>query len=126
MTKEVMDVLVPVVGEELARDIIAHRKGLKCPLTPRGAQGLIKQYQLAGNPVAAAEYQLNMGWRGFDVSWLKGKGFTDPHNPMPSETPEERNRRHRLKDEMRWAESEGDHVKAAQLRSLLTQNVRAH
>ncbi|MBX5089371.1 hypothetical protein [Rhizobium lentis] len=85
MTKEVMDILSPTLGEDLAKDIIAHRKGLKCPLTARGARALLKQYELTGNPVAAAEYQLNMGWRGFSHEWVnkKGSGFHDPHNPMP-------------------------------------------
>ena len=84
--KEIMDILSPVLGEELAKDIVAHRKGLKCPLTARGAKALLKQYQLTGNPVEAAEHHLNMGWRGYDASWRqpKAKQFHDANNPMPS------------------------------------------
>jgi hypothetical protein len=96
MNKEVLDILTPALGEDLAKDIIAHRKGLKCPLTGRGARALLKQYELTGNAVAAAEHQLNMGWRGFCAEWIKkkGSGFTDPHNPMPrQETHEEYIRR---------------------------------
>lgn len=74
MSKEVdaliMDVLAPL-GADLARDIIAHRKGLKCPLTVRGAKGLMKEYLMAGDPVQAAEYHLNQGWRGFDHTWMR-------------------------------------------------------
>lgn len=65
-----MEVFAPL-GEDLARDIIAHRKGLKCPLTVRGAKGLLKEYLLAGNPIQAAEYHLNQGWRGFDHTWVR-------------------------------------------------------
>lgn len=82
---EISDILSAVLGEELAADIVAHRKGLKCPLTARGAKALLKQYQLAGDPVAAAEHHLNMGWRGFSADWMKPKGrtFHDSNNPMP-------------------------------------------
>lgn len=96
MSKEIMDILIPTLGEELAKDIVSHRKGLKCPLTARGAKALLKQYELTGNPVAAAEHQLNMGWRGFCAEWLKrkGSGYHDPHNPMPkAETRDEYIRR---------------------------------
>jgi hypothetical protein len=90
MSKEIMEILGPTLGEDLAKDILAHRKGLKCPLTARGAKGLLKQYEASGDAVKAAEYHLNMGWRGFDVAWLKGKNFSDPHNPSPRpETREE-------------------------------------
>ena len=92
MSKEILEILAPTLGEDLAKDILAHRKGLKCPLTARGAKSLLKQYELTGNPIAAAEHQLNMGWRGFCADWIKRKdsGFHDPHNPMPhQETREE-------------------------------------
>ena len=87
--KEIMDILSPKLGEDLAKDIIAHRKGLKCPLTARGAKSLLKQYELAGDPVAAAEHHLNMGWRGFSSEWMKpkGRGFHDFNNPMPVKQP---------------------------------------
>ena len=58
---EIMEILSPVLGEELAKDVISHRKGLKCPLTPRGAKALLKQYEMTGNPVEAAEEHLNRG-----------------------------------------------------------------
>ena len=120
MSKELMAILEPILGDELAKDLIAHRKGMKVPLTPRGAKALLKQYELAGNPVAAAEHHLNMGWRGFDVAWLKGKGFSDPHNPMPvAETSEERNRRIYLQNELRWAKQEGDKAKIERLSALI-------
>lgn len=83
--KEALAVLQPFLGEELAKDVIAHRRGMKVPLTARGAKSLIKEYQTTGNAVAAAEHHLNMGWRGFQADWMKpkGRGYHDSGNPTP-------------------------------------------
>lgn len=84
MANEIISILEPVLGEELARDIIAHRKGLKCPLTPRGARSLLKQYELTGRPVEAAEEHLNRGWQGFKAEWMtRPQRFQDERNPTP-------------------------------------------
>jgi len=84
---EIMEILSPVLGEELAKDVISHRKGLKCPLTPRGAKALLKQYEMTGNAVEAAEEHLNRGWQGFKAEWMqKGKSFRDERNPMPAQS----------------------------------------
>ena len=81
---EIMEILSPVLGEELSKDVISHRKGLKCPLTPRGAKALLKQYEMTGNPIEAAEEHLNRGWQGFKAEWMqKGRSFRDERNPMP-------------------------------------------
>lgn len=84
MSKEIIDILSPVLGDELARDVVSHRKGLKCPLTARGARSLLKQYEMTGNAVEAAEEHLNRGWQGFKAEWMqKGRAFRDERNPMP-------------------------------------------
>lgn len=88
MTKEdraaIMAIFTPVLGEELAADIIAHRNGKKCPLTPRGARSLLREYEATGNAVAAAEEHLNRGWQGFKADWIKqASRFTDSNNPTP-------------------------------------------
>lgn len=127
MSKKLMVILSPVIGEDLAKDVILHRKGIKCPLTENGAKQLVREYLKTGNPVAAAEHHLNMGWRGFFAEWTKkkGSGFVDAANPMPTqETPEERNRRTYLENEMQWARNEGDTAKAAQIKALISQAVR--
>lgn len=81
---EIMEILSPILGEDLAKDVISHRKGLKCPLTPRGAKALLKQYEMTGNPIEAAEEHLNRGWQGFKAEWMqKGRSFRDERNPMP-------------------------------------------
>ncbi|GEM_PF-1920879 len=82
--KEALEVLTPFLGDELSKDIISHRRGMKAPLTARGARSLIKEYQKTGRTIAAAEMHLNRGWRGFDASWFKQPAkFADPHNPTP-------------------------------------------
>jgi hypothetical protein len=88
MTKEdraaIMAIFTPALGEELAADIIAHRNGKKCPLTPRGARSLLREYEATGNAVAAAEEHLNRGWQGFKAEWIKqASRYTDQHNPTP-------------------------------------------
>lgn len=81
---DIMEILSPILGDELAKDVISHRKGLKCPLTPRGAKALLKQYEMTGNPIEAAEEHLNRGWQGFKAEWMqKGRSFRDERNPMP-------------------------------------------
>lgn len=82
--KDLLEILEPVLGDELARDIIQHRKGLRCPLTPRGARSLLKQYELTGRPVEAAEEHLNRGWQGFKAEWMtRPQRFQDERNPTP-------------------------------------------
>lgn len=83
--KDALSILEPFLGAELSNDILSHRRGLKCPLTGRGAKALVKEYQATGNAIAAAEHHLNMGWRGFSADWMKSKSksFHDPANPMP-------------------------------------------
>jgi len=85
--KKALEVLEPFLGAELANDIIAHRRGMKVPLTATGAKTLVKEYQATGNAKNAAEHHLNMGWRGFSSEWMKPKtNFRDEHNPSPMKT----------------------------------------
>lgn len=87
----IMALFTPVLGEDLALDIIKHRKAKKSELTLRGAKSLLREYEATGNPVSAAEEHLNRAWVGFKSEWVtKGKNFSDPNNPMPhQETREE-------------------------------------
>lgn len=118
--KELMEILSPVLGDELAKCIIDHRRGKKCPLTTRGAKALLREYEATGNAIAAADEHLNRGWQGFKAEWMmKGKNFTDPNNPMPTESAEERNKRLHLQDELRWARNEGNTNRQAQIQALL-------
>ena len=125
----IMAIFTPVLGEELAEDIIKHRIGKKCPLTPRGARSLLREYEATGSAVSAAEEHLNRGWQGFKSDWIKKPGmFADSNNPIAKAgTPQERNKRMVLQDEMRWAISEGNKPKAEAIRkqlNLLTHTIQ--
>ena len=85
---EVASILGEVVGEETARDIIAHRKSLRKPLTARAAFLLAKRLASAENdcgmpPRAAADYMIEKGWQSFESKWVKSsewdksKGYTN-------------------------------------------------
>lgn len=107
MTKEdlaeIMSIFQPL-GQELAADIVKHRRAKKCELTPRGARALMREYEATGTPIAAAEEHLNRGWQGFKAEWMtKGRNFTDPNNPMPrTETREEYLKRAIEKNKEDW------------------------
>lgn len=126
MTKDdfaaIMELFSPVLGEDLAHDIIKHRKAKKSELTLRGAKSLLREYQATGNPVNAAEEHLNRAWVGFKAEWvLKGKGFIDPHNPMPrQQTREEYIAEAIRKNNDEW---EGN-SRARDVRSLISQATR--
>jgi len=81
---EIHTLLASALGDELAGDIIQHRKGLKCPLTLGGAKGLLREYNRTGNPIEAAQEHLNRGWQGFKAEWItKPSRFQDQRNPTP-------------------------------------------
>lgn len=70
MSKEIMDILSPVLGEELAAAIIDHRKRtVKKPLTAYAAKLQVREYEKTGDPVAAAEMQILRGWQAIRAEW---------------------------------------------------------
>ena len=62
--------LAKVVGDELAAEVIAHRKGLRKPLTPQAADRLAKQFFDTGSPQDAARMMIDKGWQGFNAAWF--------------------------------------------------------
>lgn len=85
---DVISILGEVLGDKSARDVIAHRKSLRKPLTARAAFLLAKRLASAENacgmpPRAAADYMIEKGWQSFDPSWVKTsewdkvKGYTN-------------------------------------------------
>lgn len=62
--------LEQVLSVELSDGILAHRKAMRCPLTPLAARLLAAQFALTSAPDKAAELMLEMGWRGFKASWM--------------------------------------------------------
>lgn len=68
--KEIMDILSPLLGEELADAVIEHRKRtVKKPLTPYAAKLQVKEYIKTGDPIAAAEMQILRGWQAIKADW---------------------------------------------------------
>jgi hypothetical protein len=67
---ELMEILSPVLGEELAEAIIEHRKRtVKKPLTAYAAKLQVKEYLKTGNPREAAEMQILRGWQAIKADW---------------------------------------------------------
>lgn len=121
MTKEDHATILQIfseLGEELALDVIKHRRIKKAELTPRGAKSLMREYLATGNAINAAEEHLNRAWVGFKAEWLKG-GFSDTNNPSKAETPQQRIQRMDLQNQYRFARDEGQKDKAEKLRAQL-------
>ena len=69
---EVRETLETVLTPGTAKDVIAHRKALRKPLTVRAAKGLVKAYaRCRDGPEAAAEAQITNGWQGFKPEWME-------------------------------------------------------
>lgn len=84
--KEIMAVLSPILGDELATAIIQHRKAKKPPFTEYAAKLQVKEYIKTGNPIAAAEMQILRGWTAIKASWYfneieKEKREAEKHQP---------------------------------------------
>lgn len=80
----ILAALMEVLPENIAKDVIEHRRAIKYPLTVTAARGLAREYGKTGNPEKAAEYHLIMGWRGFFAEWMnKPQIFRDGVNPSP-------------------------------------------
>lgn len=67
--KDIMAVLSPILGDELAAEIILHRKAKKPPFTAYAAKLQVKEYIKTGDPIAAAEMQILRGWTAIKASW---------------------------------------------------------
>lgn len=66
---EIMEILSPILGDELAKAIIDHRKAKKAKLTVYAAKLQVKEYIKTGDPIAAAEMQLLHGWQAIKADW---------------------------------------------------------
>ena len=58
------------LGDELAAEVIAHRKVMRKPLIPSAASRLAKQFLATGQPEDAARMMIDKGWQGFEASWF--------------------------------------------------------
>lgn len=67
--EEILSILSPVLGEEVARAILDHRKAKKAKLTVYAAKLQVKEYIKTGNPIAAAEMQIFHNWVAIKADW---------------------------------------------------------
>lgn len=80
------DVLREDMPEDLAIDVVKHRRRKKAHITARIARSLIREYKAFGNVEKAAELHLTRGWISFEADWARpkvGRTFHDSNNPMP-------------------------------------------
>lgn len=78
----VQDLVSDGLTTETATEWLAHRKRVKAPMTPRAWDGIKKQAALANIPLEdAILMSLRNGWRGFEASWVRGRGATQQARP---------------------------------------------
>lgn len=64
-------VLQNALGDELARDVVDHRKAIRKPMTDRAARELLANFEAYGDAQAAARAMIANGWQGFNADWLR-------------------------------------------------------
>ncbi len=68
--KSPLDALSPLLGAELAGDVIEHRQRLRKPMTTKAAELLAGQLKKYRDPKAGAEMMIERGWQGFKAEWM--------------------------------------------------------
>jgi hypothetical protein len=82
--KSGFDLLREVLPEDLAIDVVKHRRRKKAHLTARVAKALVREYKAFGDPEKAAEIHLTRAWISFECDWAKKESrFTDQNHPTP-------------------------------------------
>lgn len=74
-------ILETVLSPKTARDVVAHRKALKSPLTDRAAELLAEKFAAYGDAELAASTMIGKGWKGFEPSW---DGIPPPRSISPA------------------------------------------
>jgi hypothetical protein len=77
-----LEILKTCLSDKTARDIIAHRKALKSPLTDRAAELLVEKFAAYGDPELAASTMIGKGWKGFEPHW---EGIPPPRAKHPAD-----------------------------------------
>lgn len=65
-----LELLSECLSVETAKDLIAHRKAKKSPMTAGAAKALVKSFLAYGDPEGAAQTMMARGWTGFKPEWL--------------------------------------------------------
>jgi len=112
-----LSILAEVLGDELAREVVEHRKRLRAPLGDRAAKKLAAEFERCANKGHAVDVMLASGWRGFEYDWYANKLKASPapvqsaaDRPIPEPIPErkpltdeEREERRRIAQEAQAA-----------------------
>jgi hypothetical protein len=74
-TREVTaaEILETCLSPETARELVAHRKAKRSPLTAGSARALAKKMVAFGDPEGAAAAMMANGWTGFNPDWLRSQ-----------------------------------------------------
>ena len=64
-----IEILSKCLSKKTAADVIAHRKALKKPLTPRAAELLANSLAESGDAERAAATMIERGWQGYNSDW---------------------------------------------------------
>ena len=65
-----LEILSECLSETTARDLIAHRKAKRSPMTPGAAKALVKTFKAYGDAEGAAQAMMARGWTGFKAEWM--------------------------------------------------------
>lgn len=63
--------LSEALGNDLAAEVVDHRKRMGRPLTPGAAKRLAKQFLATGAPREAAQMMIDRAWQGFKAEWFE-------------------------------------------------------
>lgn len=74
----VIEILTECLTAETAKDLIAHRKAKKSPLTAGAAKALVKQFAAYGDAEGAAQAMMASGWTGFKAEWMQSSPRAGP------------------------------------------------
>jgi hypothetical protein len=69
-----ISILLTILSSEQAKAVIEHRRSLRCPLTKRSSELLVRELGKWPDPNEAADAMIANGWRGFKVEWLENAG----------------------------------------------------
>lgn len=68
-------VLTELLGKELAKDVVDHRRKIGAPMTIKAAKLLCGKLSAYGDPKLGAETMIEKGWRGFEPHWMERIGL---------------------------------------------------
>lgn len=105
--EEILSILMEVLDEQTAMELIQHRDEIKKPLTPLSAKKMVPELKKVSDPKAAIDAMIRNGWQGLNSAWIErqnGGRFTQPA-PQP-EPPKMREHDPKYDWPLGWPEEE--------------------